>query len=188
MRSVIMSVISAFLLIAGSSPVALGEEPSPLPAGTQVRVRTLDRIESHKAEVGQSYRCTVEAPVVVRGTEVVARGADCVLRVTETKEAGKLTGTSSLKLEVSQIRVGKDLLDVGSDPSAMESAGKGKSTGIKTGVGAAAGAGLGGLLGGRKGAAIGAGAGAGAGVATAALTQGPQIKVAPETVLNFVIR
>jgi hypothetical protein len=168
--------------------ISLAAESSPIPAGTQITVRTVDRIESRKAEVGQSFRCTVDVPIIVANKEISGRGADCVLRVVETTQAGKLTGSSELKLEVAQIRVGSDLVDVNSDPSPVESKGKGKSTATKTAVGGAAGAVLGGLLGGRKGAAIGAGAGAGAGVATAALTQGPEIKVEPETVLNFIVR
>jgi hypothetical protein len=162
-------------------------EPQVIPPGTSVSVRTLDAIESRQTQVGQSYRCTIESPILISGTQIVARGADCVLRIVETKDAGHLTGKSELKLELAQIRVDKDLVDVGSDPSTVESAGKGKSTAVKTGVGTAVGAGLGGLFGGKRGAAIGAGAWAGAGVATAALTHGPEIKVAPETVLNFVI-
>ena len=169
-------------------PALFAADPAPIPAGTQITIRTVDRIASRKAEVGQSYRCSLNAPIVVAGKEITGRGADCILRVVETTQSGRLTGSSELKLEVAQIRVGSDLVDVSSDPSQLESKGKGKSTGVKTGIGAVAGAGLGGLLGGAKGAAIGAAAGAGAGLATAAVTQGPEIKVAPETVLNFVIR
>ncbi len=176
--NILAIAITANMLLAQSSPI---------PPGTQVTIRTVDRIASRHAEVGGNYRCTVSAPIVVDGKDVASRGADCILRVTETKEAGKLEGKSELKLELSQIRIGADLVDVSSDPSTMESKGKGKSSGIKTGIGAAAGAGLGGIFGGGKGAAIGAGAGAGAGLATAALTKGPEIKVAPETVLTFVI-
>ena len=82
--------------------------------------------------------------------------------------------------------VGKELVDVSSDPAALASSGKGAGTATKAGIGAAAGAGLGAIFGRGKGAAIGAGSGAGVGVATAALTRGPQVKVAPETVLTFV--
>jgi hypothetical protein len=167
--------------------IVLAAVPSQIPAGTTVSIRTLDPIDSRQVEVGQSYRCTVEAPILAAGKQIVARGADCILRVVESKEAGRLTGTSELKLELAQIRIDKDLVDVSSDPSSEESAGKGKSTGVKTGIGAAAGAGLGGLFGGKKGALIGAGTGAGAGVAAAALTHGPQIKVAPETILTFLV-
>ncbi|WP_419806293.1 hypothetical protein [Terriglobus sp.] len=149
-------------------------------------MRTVEAIDSKQAEAGQSYRCTVESPVVVDGQPLVSRGADCVLRIAETKEAGRLTGNAELKLELVAVREGKELVDVSSDPAAVAGSGKGKATVTKAGIGAAAGAGLGAIFGGRRGAAIGAGAGTGAGVATAALTRGPQVKVAPETVLTFV--
>jgi hypothetical protein len=181
---------TAGLLLAvnlSAVPLLFAASPPAIATGTAVSVRTLDAIESRQTQVGQSYRCTIEAPILVSGTQIVARGADCILRITETKDAGHLTGRSELKLELAQIRVDKDLVDVSSDPSTVESTGKGKSTAVKTGVGAAVGAGLGSIFGGKKGAAIGAGTGAGVGVATAALTHGPEIKVASETVLNFVI-
>lgn len=159
-----------------------------IPKGTQVSVRTLDAIQSRQSEVGQTYRCTLDAPIVVNGNQIAAKGSDCVLRIMEMKNAGKLTGSNELKLTVSEIRVNGDLVSVTSEPASIAGKGKGKSTGVRTGIGAAAGAGLGAMLGGGKGAAIGAGVGAGAGAASSALTSGPEIKVAPETVLNFIIQ
>lgn len=178
----------AFAVLLVFSPVIVpAAVTAPLPAGTKVTIRTLDPIHSRQAAVGQSYRCTVAEPVLVNGKVIVNRGADCVLQVVETKESGKLTGKSELKLELTQIRIAKELVDVNSDISTQESKGKGKGTGMKAGLGAAAGAALGGLFGGGKGAAIGAAIGAGAGLTTAALTHGPEIRVAPETLLTFVI-
>ncbi|WP_321473716.1 hypothetical protein [uncultured Paludibaculum sp.] len=176
--------------IIGSATILLaqtGEVPA-IPKGTQVTVRTLDSIQSKQGEVGQSYRCTMDAPISVAGKEVVSKGADCVLKIVEMKSAGKLTGSNELKLVVSEIRAGASLVAVNSEPTEIKGKGKGKSTGLRTGLGAAAGAGLGAVLGGGKGAAIGAGVGAGAGAASAALTSGPEIKVPSETVLTFVIQ
>lgn len=183
--------VQFFIATAGSLvvlPVLFAADSASIPPGTEVSVRTIDGIESRKAEAGQVYRCSLDEPIVVADKEISGRGADCVLRVVETVQAGKLSGSSELKLEVSQIRVGSELIDVASDPSQLESKNKGKSAGVRAGIGAIAGAGLGRVLGGSKGARIGAGAGAGAGAATAALTKGPEIKVAPETVLRFIIR
>ena len=182
-----LSLILIVFFALGPSSAAFAER-IPIPVGTEVVVRTLDPIQSRQTETGQSYRCTVDAPVFIDGRELLARGADCILRVLETKDAGRLSGHTELKLELTQLRIDRDLVDVTSDAAAMESASKGKGSAAKTGIGAAAGAGLGALLGGKKGAAIGAGAGTGAGLATAALTHGPEIKVASETVLQFVLR
>lgn len=168
--------------------LAQTSEPAAIPKGTPVSVRTLNAIQSKQSEVGQNYRCTVEAPVNVAGKEVVSKGSDCVLRIVEMKSAGRLAGSNELKLVVSEIRVAGNLVAVNSEPTAITGKGKGKSTGLRTGLGAGIGAGIGAALGGGKGAAIGGGLGAGAGAASAALTQGPEIKVAPETVLTFVIQ
>jgi hypothetical protein len=179
--------IDVALQVRAAMPAQAGGSPA-IPKGTQVSVRTLDSIQSREAEAGQSYRCTVDAPVRIRGKEAVSKGADCVLRIVEMKSAGKLTGSNELKLVVSEIRMGGSLVSVNSEPATIAGKGKGKSTGLRAGLGAAAGAGLGGILGGGKGAAIGGAAGAAAGAASSALTSGPEIKVAPETLLTFVIQ
>ncbi|MGC4054829.1 MAG: hypothetical protein QM757_38805, partial [Paludibaculum sp.] len=156
--------------------VAQPAETPTIPKGTQVTVRTLDSIQSKQGEVGQSYRCTMDSPIVAGGKEIVSKGADCVLKIVEMKSAGKLKGSNELKLVVSEIRAGANLIAVNSEPTEIKGKGKGKSTGLRTGIGAAAGAGLGAVLGGGKGAAIGGGIGAGAGAASAAMTSGPEIK------------
>jgi hypothetical protein len=168
--------------------LAQTSEAVAIPKGTQISIRTLDPIQSKQSEVGQSYRCTMDAPVSVAGKEIVSKGSDCVLRIVEMKDAGKLTGSNELKLVVSEIRIAGNLVAVNSEPTAIKGKGKGKSTGLRTGIGGGIGAGLGAALGGGKGAAIGAGVGAGAGAASAALTQGPEIKVAPEAILTFLIQ
>lgn len=176
--------------IMGSAAVLLAQTPdaSAIPRGTQISVRTIDAIESSKADVGQSYRCTLAEPVSVAGKELASKGADCVLRIVETKSAGRLRGKNELKLVVSEIRMGDNLTAVKAEPAAITGKSKGKSTARRTGIGAAAGAGLGAILGGGKGAAIGAGVGAGAGAASAALTSGPEIKVPSETLLTFIVQ
>jgi hypothetical protein len=168
--------------------VSLAAQAPTVPRGTQLSIRTLDAIQSKQAEVGQNYRCTLAAPLTNGGQELAPEGADCVLRIVEKKDAGKLSGSNQLQLVVSEIRIAANLVSVDTEPSTITGKGKGKGTGIKTGIGATGGAAIGGLFGGGKGAAIGAGAGAAAGAATAALTDGPEIKVAAETVLAFTVK
>ena len=94
---------AGFLMTVCAVPAFVGTAgaavSSALPSGTSVSVRTVEAIDSKQTEVGQSYRCTVDAPVVVKGDQLVARGADCVLQIVETRDAGKLTGKAELKLE-----------------------------------------------------------------------------------------
>jgi hypothetical protein len=173
-----------YFAAAGSLPA----ETAAIPKDTPIAIRTVDAIESKQRELGQNYRCTLDASITSAGREVAPKGADCVLRIVETKKAGALTGNNELKLVVSQIRIGADLLDVNSDPVAMTAGSKGKSTATRAGILGGIGATIGGIKDGAKGALIGGGVGAAAGAASSALTQGPQIKVASETVLTFVIR
>lgn len=182
--------VAAFLSIGVIASVAFAQEapPNGIPKGTTVSVRTLDAIQSKQVELGQNYRCTLESPLTVAGKDLAAKGADCILKIVEMKAAGAVSGNNELKLVVAEIRMGGNLVPVDTEPAAIAGKGKGKSTAMRTGIGAAAGAGVGAIFGGGKGAAIGAAAGGGAGAASSALTQGPEIKVAPETVLAFVTR
>jgi outer membrane lipoprotein SlyB len=61
------------------------------------------------------------------------------------------------------------------------------NTAKKVGGGAAVGALIGAVVGGGKGAAIGAGVGAGAGTAVQVATQGEQVHVPSETLLEFAL-
>lgn len=175
-------IAAAFVFATASTPA----EP-PIPVGTTISIRTIDAVSSKQAEAGQSYRCSVDAPILVAEKELAPKGADCVLRIVETKSAGKLSGSNQLTLVLSDVRLDGRLVQIHTTPTEITGKGKGKSTQLRTGVGAGAGALVGGLFGGRRGAAIGAGTGAGAGAASAALTHGPEIKVAPETVLSFKV-
>lgn len=175
-------ITSAVMLHAQTS------SPPPIPKGAQASIRTLDAIQSNQSEVGQAYRCTLDAPIIAEGREIAAKGSDCVLRIVEKKAAGKLSGKNQLQLVLAAIRVAGSLVSVDSEPSSVTGKNKAKSSGIRTGIGAAIGAGVGGVLGGSRGAAIGAGAGAAGGVASAILTEGPEVKVPAETPLTFVIR
>lgn len=177
-------VFPVFLL--GALAAAAAE--TTIPKDIQVAVRTLDAIHSKDSAVGQNYPCTLEAPIQVDGKAIVPKGADCILRIAEMKKAGKLTGNNELQLILAEIRVDGELVPVNSSRAEIKGKGKGKGTGWRAGLGAAAGAGLGAAIGGARGAAIGAGAGAGAGAASSALTSGPEIRVAPETVLTFQIQ
>ncbi len=63
--------------------------------------------------------------------------------------------------------------------------GEGKNTALKAGGGAVLGTVIGALAGGGRGAAIGAAAGGAAGTGVAATKKGEQIKLGPESTLNF---
>lgn len=170
-----LSVILIFCAFAQSTQ---------LPAGTTVSVRTIDAINSKTAEVGATFKASLDAPLILNGKEAAPKGAEVILRLTEAKNAGKLAGTASLTVSLASIAGAGQQYVANNASVSIESNSKGKSSAKKVGFGTAIGAGIGALAGGGKGAAIGAGAGAAAGTAVAVAT-GPEVKIPSEAVLSF---
>jgi hypothetical protein len=156
-----------------------------LPAGQSLLVRMIDGVDSSKNNVGDVFHASMETDLVVNNVVVARKGTDVYGRLANAKEAGHISGSSELQLELTRIVIdGRDYPVVSSDYT-LEGKGRGKNTAEKVGGGAALGAIIGAIAGGGKGAAIGAGVGGGAGGAVQVLTRGQQVKVPSETLLEF---
>jgi uncharacterized protein YcfJ len=154
-----------------------------LPAGTEIAVRTIDRIDSKKADLNHEYAASLDDPVVVDGVELVPADANAFLRVTEAKSAG-LTHRASMStvLVAVVIRGQKVKVETGNVDSQAGSPAKRTLGGAA--IGAGAGAAIGAAAGGGAGAAAGAGAGAAAGAVAGKLT-GKGVQIAPETRFTY---
>lgn len=174
-------------------PVAAPTPPPPppppqkvtIPAATQVTVRLNDPLDSEKNQVGDTFHGSLGAPIVIDDQTVIPTGADVTGRVAAVQSAGRFAGSSLLTLELTSLAVNGKTYNVQTNQWSRQGKGEGKNTAIKAGGGAALGAVIGGLAGGGKGAAIGAVAGGGAGTGVAATKKGEQIKLGPESSLNF---
>ena len=172
------------------APAAKMASPDPggamtIPAGQSLLVRMIDGVDSSKNHVGDVFHASVETDLTIGNTVVARKGADVYGRLAEAKEAGHMSGSSELQLELSRIVIdGKDYPVVSSDYS-LKGKGRGSDTAKKVGGGAVAGAIIGAIAGGGKGAAIGAGVGSAAGAGVQVLTKGQQVKVPSETLLEF---
>ncbi|HMI52259.1 MAG TPA: hypothetical protein VK525_12160 [Candidatus Saccharimonadales bacterium] len=170
--------------MAAAPPAAAGG-PITVPAGQSLLVRMIDGVDSKKNNVGDVFHASLETDLNVNGVLVARKGTDIYGRLANAKEAGHISGSSELQLELTRIVVnGQDYPLVSSDYT-LEGKGRGADTAKKVGVGAIAGAIIGGIAGGGKGAAIGAGAGSAAGAGVQVLTKGQQVKVPSETLLEF---
>ena len=158
-----------------------------IPAGTRIAVRMIDSVDSNTNKAGDTFRASLEEDLTVDGNIVAPKGADVTGRLAEVKEAGRMTGRSELKLELTQIIVNGQTYALTTGEYELAGASRGKDTAVKVGAGAAIGAVVGAIAGGGKGAAIGAGVGAGAGTAIQVLTRGEQVKVPSETMLEFTL-
>jgi len=159
-----------------------------IPSGERVQVRTIDAIDSSKNTAGQTFRASLDAPLISHDRVVVPAGAPVSILLTSAKGAGRIKGNSEMEVRLASLEYRGRTYPVESSAVAEQGKARGKQTAIRTGIGAAAGAVIGALAGGGKGAAIGSAAGGGAGFGYNALTHGQQVKIPSETVLTFQLQ
>lgn len=182
-RTVAPSALASSGVAQNSAPVSGGSVT--IPAGQTLLVRMIDGVDSSKNHVGDVFHASLETDLDVNEVLVAKKGTDVYGRLANAQEAGHISGSSELQLELTRLVIdGKDYPVVSSDYT-LKGKGRGKNTAEKVGGGAALGAIIGAIAGGGKGAAIGAGVGAGAGGAVQVLTRGQQVKVPSETLLEF---
>ena len=156
-----------------------------VPAGTSISIRMVDSVDSETAQVGDTFRATLNAPIELEGGTVVPADADVVGRVVEVQSAGRFKGAALLTIELTRLRYNGQSYAITTAPWTKEIKGRGKGTAAKVGGGAALGAIIGGIAGGGKGAAIGTVVGGGAGATAQGVTKQKQITLEPETLLSF---
>jgi hypothetical protein len=178
--------------VAGMSFTAPPPAPPPpkaagaavqLPVGTVVHVRVIDAINVDLSKPGQTYRASIDDPIMMGGRVVIPRGADVTLQAAAVKQAGRLKGSDEISLKINVITLNGKRFDVVTDPVTQKGGSEGKKTARRTIGVAGLGAAIGGAAGGGQGAAIGAAAGAGVGLAASA--GGQTLKIPSETRLQF---
>jgi hypothetical protein len=156
-----------------------------IPSGTLVNLRMVDSVDSKTDHVGQTFKASLDSPVIVDGVTVFPKGGDAFVKLTKVESAGNLSGKSELQLELERVFIGSKSYTVTSNSYESVGDSQGKKAVKQTGIGAGIGAVIGAIAGGKKGAAIGAGVGGGAGAATTAIQKGEQVRVESESKLTF---
>jgi hypothetical protein len=147
----------------------------------------IDSVDSEVARVGQTFQASLDEAIVAGEQTLVPRGADVVVKLIDDKQAGKLTGSTELTLDLVSIKVDGREVDLKTQSVTQASESRTKDTAVKSGGGAALGAIIGAIAGGGRGAAIGAVTGAAAGGAVQVMTKGPKVKIPSETRLTFIL-
>jgi hypothetical protein len=155
-----------------------------LPVGTEVAVRTNERIDSRDVAEGQTFSAQIEEDIRdTDGSVAVPRGSDARLVTRRVEVNGDIT------LDVDSITVAGRRYRVSTANEELQNrrdgVGANERTGKFVGGGAVLGAIIGAIAGGGKGAAIGAAAGAGAGAGTQIITRGKEVHVPAESVIRF---
>jgi hypothetical protein len=154
-------------------------------AGTTFLVRMIDGVDSTKNHIGDRFTASLEANLMSGDTVVARKGATLYGRLAEAKSAGRVSGKSSLTLEITDISIGGTLYPLLTSDYELAGKGSGGKTAKRTVGGAGLGALIGAIAGGGKGAAIGAAAGGGVGMMASVLTKGEKVNVPSETLLEF---
>lgn len=168
-----------------SSAGAQNKKRITVPAGTRILIRTVDAIDSSKQKTGFRFTATLETNLQAEDTVVAPRGTTIYGRLAQASSAGKMSGSSELTLELTDIVINGTAYPLLTSTYEIKGKGEGGNTAKKVVGGAGLGALIGGLAGGGKGAGIGALAGAGAGTAVAATKKGQQLQIPSESLIEF---
>jgi hypothetical protein len=176
---------------ASSSSSSSAPTPPPvsgeLPAGTNLVIRMIESVDSETNRVGQTFRASLDQPVMLNGQTAIPRGADVVVKLVDLKESGKITGRGDLTLSLQSVLINGHFVDINTQSINKEGASQGEKTAKVAGGTAAVGAIIGAIAGGGKGAAIGAGAGAAAGAGSQVILGGQRVRIPSETRLTFIL-
>jgi hypothetical protein len=178
--------LTALILIVFVSTFTFAQKAPEIPTGTTIKVRTIDRLSSADARIGDNFHATLEEPIMVNDKELYPRGADVTGRVVDVHPSGRLSEPGELDLVLSTVTSGNTTSSLRVEPLVMKGESHTKSNTTKIGGGAALGALIGAIAGGGKGAAVGTVAGGAAGTGAAAATGKREIEIPSETVLTFV--
>ena len=166
-------------------PAAQNTKTINVPAGTRILIRTIDPIDSSKQQTGYRFTASLETNLQADNVVVAPRGTKVYGRLASAESAGRMSGSSELTLELTDIMINGTAYPLLTSTYEVKGQGEGKKTAKKVVGGAGLGALIGGIAGGGKGAGIGALAGAGAGTAVAATKKGQQLSIPSETLLEF---
>ena len=178
------AAFSANASASASSP-AQSKKRVTVPAGTRILIRTVDSIDSSKQKTGYRFTASLETNLQVENTVVAPRGSTVYGRLAQASSAGRMSGSSELTLELTDIVINGTAYPLLTSTYEVKGKGEGGNTAKKVIGGAGLGALIGGIAGGGKGAAIGAGAGAATGTAVAASKKGQQLQIPSESLLEF---
>ena len=169
------------------SAAAQSRKKVSVPAGTRILIRTVDPIDSSKQKTGYRFTASLETNLQVENTVVAPRGTTVYGRLAQASSAGKMSGSSQLTLELTDIVINGTPYALLTSTYEIKGKGEGKKTAGKILGGAGLGAIIGGIAGGGAGAAIGVVAGAAGGTALAASKKGEQLQIPSESLLEFRI-
>jgi hypothetical protein len=156
-----------------------------VPAGTRILIRMVDSVDSSKQKAGFRFTATLETNLLAVDVVVAPRGTTVYGQLASASSAGRVSGSSQLTLELTDIMINGTAYPLLSSTYEVKGSGEGSKTAKKVVGGVGLGALIGGIAGGGKGAGIGALVGGAGGTAVAASKKGEQLSIPSESLLEF---
>jgi hypothetical protein len=178
-------LIKPGLLMAAFS-VSLLAQVDRVPAGTEIVVRTNEKVDAAHPSDSRIYTAVVDRDVRDNsGRVVIPRGADAELIMRDAENDQIVVDLESVNVNGRRYAVSSSSETLSSEGQRKEGIGANERTGKYVGGGALLGTIIGAIAGGGKGAAIGAAAGAGAGAVGQTVTRGGRVQLPAESLITF---
>ena len=185
-----MIMVAAILAALGTAmaqttAAAKDDRQVTVPAGTRLLIRMIDSVDSREQTAGYRFTASLETNLQVGDLVVAPRGSTIYGRLDSASSAGRMSGSSELVLELTDIAIDGTAYPLITSTYEIKGSGKGSNTARDVIGGTGLGALIGGLAGGGKGAGIGALAGGLSGTAIAGSKRGEQLSIPSESLLEF---
>ena len=180
----IKKVEKSAIVSAPPPPPAVSTPPSNtgtvLSAGTILHIVTTQTLSTQTHKNGNKFKAKLENDLVSGGKTIAPKGSDIYGVVVDSKQAGRLAGSSSMIIEIEAITINNKRVAISTNKlNALTESKQARDTVGKTARAAA----IGGLIDGSDGAKTGAKVGLG----MAVLTRGKAAGIQAGTLLDFTI-
>jgi hypothetical protein len=156
-----------------------------VPAGTMLRVRITQAMDSRHTQPGAPFDGVVLNDVLANGMVAIPRGAPVQGHVSDTQPGGDLRGRGGIALELNQVILEGHPYALATESWSHQGYDKtGQTVGTTAGMGAV-GATIGAIAGGGPGALLGAGIGAIAGLGVSSASHQGEANVPSEAIVSF---
>src|ERR1700751_2071345 len=125
-RATIVLIVLTF--ISGVSTTAQNTQRVTVPAGMRLLIRTIDPIDSSKQKAGYRFTASLETNLQAEDTVVAPRGSTVYGRLAEASSAGRMSGSSQLTLELTDIVINGTAYPLLTSTFEVKGKGEGKKT------------------------------------------------------------
>lgn len=177
----------------GSAAPAVAAAPvmpvvEDIPAGTALRVRLANGLDTRRSRRGSRFVAFLDEPIVSGNRVIVPKGTEFHGHVVEARRSGRLKGRATLEVALDSFQLDGSTYEISTGVAGRSSGRHLKRDIAIIGGGSGAGAAIGAVAGGGVGALIGAGAGAAAGTTGAFITGRKDVRLPPETRIEFSLK